>query len=168
MAIKPDFKRERAGRSAAFIGRTLILSTGRMGFLAVRRAKHNVDKAAVSFPTRDTRSKVRIGICDSGRIFFAVFIFRSVRIWVATSPELFDKSLALFIGLQGLKSLSLFIRDDPAHVLIHPALIDLFIAFRLFLFRLLLFLLVLIAIVLCESRQNTDADYKDQAPNTKL
>src|SRR5882724_3950161 len=157
MAIKPDFKWERAGRSAAFIGRTLILSTGRMGFLAIRRSKHNVDTAAVSFPTRDTRSKMRIGICDSSRIFFTVFIFRSVRIWVATSPELFDKSLALFIGLQGLKSLSLFIGNDPAHVFIHPALIDLFIAFRLLLF-LLLFFLVLIAIILRESRQNTDAD----------
>src|SRR4051812_671982 len=147
MTIEPNFKRECAGRSAAFMSRTLVLSTGRVRFFAIWRTKHYVDATTVSFPARNTRREMLVSICDSGGVFFFVFVFRSIGIGIATSPELFNKSLAFVVSLQGLESLAFFIGDDPANIFVHPSLVDLFRTFRLLLFRLLL--LFLIAIFLC-------------------
>ena len=41
----------------------------------IRRAKHNVDAAAVRSPTRYRRLEVIIGVLDAPVVFFFVFIF---------------------------------------------------------------------------------------------
>src|SRR5262249_48962322 len=98
-----------------------------------------IDTATVCFPTRDTGSIVFVGISDTTIIFVAILIFRCIGIGVAAQPELFDKLLSLFIGLELLESITLFFGDNVSNIIIHPTLISLggIFRFMLFLFALL-------------------------------
>src|SRR5665213_552253 len=56
-------------------------------------------------------------------MLLAVFVLFGVRSGIAPQPELFHELVPLFVGLQGLESLPLFIANDVADVFGEPFLV---------------------------------------------
>ena len=78
----------------------------------VRRTVRDVDAAAVGLPSGNARGELLVGVGDTAVVLFLVFVLDGVRRGIAPQPELLDELLALFVGLQPLESLALFIGDD--------------------------------------------------------
>src|SRR5882757_8816555 len=85
---------------------------------------HYVNSAAVCPPSRHAGCIVFIGISNTPVVLFLEFIFRGIRGWITSLPEAFNKNVALGVGGKLFKSGELFIRDDPANILVQPLLID--------------------------------------------
>ena len=138
--VVPDLKRKRRCFAAAFVHGPLIGAARRMGVDGVRRAKGNVDVAAIGLPARFAGRIVVVGILDAPIVLFAEFVVGRVGIGIAAQPELLDERLALFVVAQVLECLPLFVRDDVGHVLIEPGLVGAFQLLPDFLLRLELLL----------------------------
>ena len=93
---------------------------------------------------------VRIG--DAFVVFLAILVFIGVRIWIAASPEFFDKALALVVGLQFLEGLPLFVSNDVSNILLQPVLVNPF-QFGLDVARPFVGILILILVLLLLSRR---------------
>ncbi len=89
-----------------------------MGFNLVRLAPGDVDAAAVGLPARNTRGIVFVGISDALVVLLTKLVLIGVRIRIAPAPELFNKALALVVGFEFLKGLTLFIGNDVSDVLV--------------------------------------------------
>ena len=94
-----------------------------MGINGIRLAVHDVHATAVGAPSRNARGKMLVGVGDAPVVLFLEFVFFRVRSGIAPLPEVLDELVALRIGGQLLEGRHLFIGDDPAHVLIEPALV---------------------------------------------
>src|SRR2546422_566934 len=122
-----------------------------MGFGLVGFAPHDIDAAAIGFPSRNAGSEMLVGIGDALVIFLAILVFVGVGIGVPSPPKLLDKALALIVGLELLEGLPLFIGDDVSDVLFEPVFVSL-IQLGLDVARLLRWILSLFAVLfLCEA-----------------
>src|SRR3989441_12428869 len=117
-----------------------------MGFGLVGFAPHDIDAAAIGFPSGNAGSKMLVGVSDALVIFLAILVFVGVGIGIAPPPKLLDKALALIVGLELLEGLPLFIGDDVSDVLFQPILVSL-VQFGLDVARLLGRLLALFAVL---------------------
>ena len=59
---------------------------------------HDVHAAAISLPSRNTRSIMLVGIGDAAIVLFFKLVVGQVRIGAAAQPELLDELFALFVG----------------------------------------------------------------------
>src|SRR5437660_2670613 len=96
-----------------------------MGFGLVGFAPHDIDTAAIGFPSGYAGSEMLVGVGDALVIFLAILVFVGVRIGIAAPPKLLDEALALIVGLELPKGLPLFIGDNVSDVLFQPILVSL-------------------------------------------
>jgi hypothetical protein len=89
-----------------------------------------IDSTAIGLPAGDAGSIMLVGISYALVVLLAKFVLISVRIGIATAPELFNETLALVVGLQLLKGLPFFVSDDVGNVFVLPILVSL-LEFRL-------------------------------------
>src|SRR5947209_5327175 len=89
----------------------------------VGRSIHDVNAAAIGFPTGNAGRVMLVGIRDTAIVLFLKLVL--FRIWrgIAPQPELLDKALALFVGGETCERLPLLITDDVANVLVQPFLV---------------------------------------------
>src|SRR5438067_10235862 len=88
-------------------------------------AVHDVNAAAISFPSGNAGGIVLVRVSDALVILFAVLVFVRVRVGIAPAPELFDKVFALIVGLEFLERLALFVSDDVRDVFVKPVFVGL-------------------------------------------
>ena len=119
----PDLKGEGGGVAAALLHRPFVASAGGMRIDAVGLAEGDVDVSTVGKPAGLAGREVLIRIGDPGIVLIAEFIFRAVRVGVAPLPEHLDKLLTLLLVGEVFERPGLFVRDDPAHILVQPLLI---------------------------------------------
>src|SRR5712692_5068905 len=94
-----------------------------MRFNFIRRAIHDVDLAAISLPAGNAGGEMLVGVRDATVVLVFKFVFCSIRGWIAALPESFDELLALFLVRELFESCALFVRDNPAHILVQPFLV---------------------------------------------
>src|SRR6266550_2697529 len=110
-----------------------------MAFGLVRFAPGDINAAAVSLPAGNTRCVMLVGIGDALVVLLTKLVFISIRIGIATAPELFDETFALVVS------------DDVRDVLVQPILVSLF-QFRLDVARLLRRVLAFVVLLLRQAR----------------
>src|SRR5580698_6053892 len=81
--------------------------------------------AAVRLPARLAGGKVLVRIGDTPIMLFAKLVVRRIRVRIAPQPELLDEGIPLLIVAQAHEGFSLFIGDDPDHILVQPGLVGL-------------------------------------------
>src|SRR2546428_6874149 len=122
-----------------------------MAFGLVRFAPGDINAAAIGLPTGNARCVMLVGISDALVVLLTKLVFISIRIGIATAPELFDETFALVVGFELLERLALFVSDDVRDVLVQPILVSLF-QFRLDVARLLRRVLAFIVLLLRQAR----------------
>ena len=78
---------------------------------------------AVGQPAGLARGEVLIRVRDTRVVFVPELILGAVRIGVAPLPEELDELLTLLFVGQVLERMRLFVRNDPAHILVQPLLV---------------------------------------------
>src|SRR6266481_1056916 len=91
-----------------------------MRFNFIGLAPHDVDAAAVRFPSGNAGSEAFVRIGNAAIVFFLKGVFGEIRIGVAPLPELLDELFALFVGGKLEKSGSLFRLNDVNHLFVKP------------------------------------------------
>src|SRR5205823_4153578 len=122
IAITPGLKGIGGGAAAAFFLWPVIMAATGMRVNAVRRAKDDVDPAAVGSPSRNAGGEVLVGVGDAAIVLVLKFVFDGIRSGIAPEPELFNELVALFIVCKLLECLQLFAGDDPLDVILKPLL----------------------------------------------
>src|SRR5260370_10354140 len=117
----------------------------------VRFAPGYIDAAAIRLPTGNAGRVMLVGIGDALVVLLTKLVFISIRIGIATAPELFYETFALVVGFELLERLALFISDDVRDVLVQPILVSLF-QFRLHVARLFRRVLNFFVLLLRQSR----------------
>src|SRR5581483_1558411 len=153
IAIEPTLERIGRSRAAAFVRLSVVSAPRRMRFDFVGLAPHDVDAAAIGFPTRNAGSIVLVGVGDTLVVFLAILVFVGVRIGIAPAPKFFNEALALVVGFQLLKSFPLFVGDDVSDVFFEPILVSLF-QFGLNVAGLLSWVLLIVVLLLREARRH--------------
>src|SRR5262245_8775573 len=125
MTIKPNLERIGCRTPATLIVWPFVCTTRGMGLDRIRFSPLDVDTPAIRFPTGNTGCKLFVGIRDTLVIFLAVFVFLSVRIGIAPTPEILDKIFALFVGRQRHERALFVLCDDVGYVIIKPTLVGL-------------------------------------------
>ena len=123
--VAPIFERIGGRLSTTFFDRPVVLATARMCVNFIGRTIHDVNAPAVGSPARNSRCVVLIRVRDAAIVLFLEFVFDCVGSRIASQPELLDELISFFVVAQPLESLTLFIRDDPAHILVEPLLVRL-------------------------------------------
>src|ERR1700686_718281 len=91
-----------------------------MGFNLVCRSEYDVGSSAIPLPAWDAGGIVLVGIGDTAIMLFLEFVLFGIRGRVAALPEGFDELVALLVVRELLEGGSLFVGNDPAHVLVQP------------------------------------------------
>src|SRR5208283_1184083 len=86
----------------------------------IRRAKHDVNPAAVGLPPRDAGGEVLVGISDAPVVLFFKLVLVGVGRGIAALPEGLDELVALLVVRKLHEGGSFFVRDNPAYVLVQP------------------------------------------------
>ena len=125
VAIAPVFKRESRSFSAAFFYRPLVTAAAGMRINLVGRAVHNVDTAAVGFPTGDSCREVFVGVFDAAVMLFFKFVFFGIGRRIASLPEGFYELVALFVVGKLFEGFALFVGNNVDNVFVEPLFISL-------------------------------------------
>ena len=67
-----------------------------------------------------------VSVGDALVILFLELVFFSVRIGIATAPEILDEAFALVVGGEFLKCFPFFVGDDVGNVFVEPVFVSLF------------------------------------------
>ena len=125
VAVAPLLKRERGSRAPALFHGTFVLPTRRMRFNLIRLSVHDINPAAIGFPSGNASGKVFVGISDARVVLFFELVFYRIWRWVATLPEAFDELVPFFVIRKLLECRALFVADNPTHIFIQPLLVGL-------------------------------------------
>src|SRR5712691_11582250 len=128
-----------------------------MAFGLVWFAPGDVDAAAISLPAGNARGVMLVGIGDTLVVLLTKLVFISIRIGIATAPELFDETFALVVGFELLERLALLLSDDVRDVLVQPIFVSLF-QFRLYIARLFRRVLAFIGLLLRQARGHGESE----------
>ena len=123
IAVAPLLERDRWTFCRRLLPEAAHSCRPRSGFDLVRRPVRDVDAAAIRLPSGDTGSVVLVGVSDAAVVLFLELVLDGIGRGIAAQPELLDELLALFVGLQPLEGLALFIGDDVDDVLVQPLLV---------------------------------------------
>src|ERR1700730_13179122 len=103
------------------IGRLTRASALRMRFDFIRRSISNVQPPATGSPTGPMIApEVFVCIGDPAVMLGLKFVLRCARRRITAKPELIHEHGALSLGVQALKGLAFFLRDDVCHIFVHP------------------------------------------------
>src|ERR1700722_17646648 len=91
-----------------------------MGFNLVCWSKYDVGGSPLALPPGDAGGIVLVGVSDTAIMFFFEFVLFGIRGRVAALPEGFYELVALLVVRELLEGGSLFVGNDPAHVLVQP------------------------------------------------
>ena len=109
--------------TAAEVQRPVTVLALGVAFERIRLAIHDVDAAAVGSPAWHTRRKMLVGVGDAAIVLFLYGVVDRIGVGIAPLPELLDKLLALFVGLQLQEGFALRIGDDVGDVFVQPLLV---------------------------------------------
>ena len=123
IAVSPLLKGIGRRLAATFFGGALIGAAGGMRFDLVGWPVHDVNAAAIGFPSRDARRIVVVGIGDAAVVLFLEFVLDGIGRRIPPQPELLDELLTLFVSVQALECGPLFVSDNVSDVLLEPLFI---------------------------------------------
>ena len=123
VAPAPGFPWVRSSGASTLFHRSVVGAAGRVRLNFVRPTPHDVHAATIGFPARDARSKMFVRVSNPAVMLFLEIVVREVGIAAAAQPELLDKLLALFVGLQLQEGIALFGSNDVHHVFVEPLLV---------------------------------------------
>src|SRR5260370_12595180 len=91
-----------------------------MRFNFIGLTPHDVNAAAIGFPSGNAGSEAFVRVGNAAIVFFLKGVFGEIRIGVAPLPKLLDELFALFVGGKLEKSGSLFRLNDVNHFFVKP------------------------------------------------